>query len=98
MLFLLGHIVESQAMHRLQTGLILFSKVPKARLEQKPQENMQETCCFKPAERIYTLYREALEGLLSRAGTLFGLFGKTSKQILIHFIGARSLKIQFSES
>ncbi|KAF5849039.1 hypothetical protein GGP41_010120 [Bipolaris sorokiniana] len=32
MLLLLGHIVEFQAMHRLQTGLILLSKVPKARL------------------------------------------------------------------
>jgi hypothetical protein len=35
MLFLLERILESQTMQRLQTGLILLSKVPKARLEQE---------------------------------------------------------------
>jgi hypothetical protein len=48
-------------MRRLQTGLILLSKVPKARLEEKSQENLQETCRFKQAERIYALSWQALE-------------------------------------
>jgi hypothetical protein len=61
MLFVLGYIVQSQSMHRLQTGLVLLSEVPKARLEQESQENLQETCCFKQAERICTLSWQALE-------------------------------------
>jgi len=61
MLFLLGRIFQSQSMQRLQTGLILLSKVPKARLEQESQENLQETCCFEQAEGICTLSWQALE-------------------------------------
>jgi hypothetical protein len=61
MLFLLGYIVQSQSMQRLQTGLVLLSKVPKARLEQESQENLQETCCFKQSERICTFSWQALE-------------------------------------
>jgi hypothetical protein len=60
MLFLLGRILRSQSMQRLQTGLILLSKVPKARLEQEPQENLQEACCFEQAEGICTLSWQAL--------------------------------------
>jgi hypothetical protein len=60
MLFLLGRILQSQPMQRLQTGLILLSKVPKARLEQGSQENLQEACCLEPAEGIYTLSWQAL--------------------------------------
>jgi hypothetical protein len=60
MLFLLGRILQSQSMQRLQTGLILLGKVPKARLEQESQENLQEACYPEPAEGIYTLSRQAL--------------------------------------
>jgi hypothetical protein len=60
MLFLLGRILQSQAMQRLQTGLVLLSKVPKARLEQGSQENLQEACCFEQAEGICTFSWQAL--------------------------------------
>ena len=61
MLLLLGHIVQPQSMHRLQTGLVLLCKMPKARLEQESQENLQETCCFKQAEKMCILSWQALE-------------------------------------
>jgi len=61
MLFLLGHILQSPSMQRLQAGLILLRKVPKARLEQESQENLQEACCFKQAEGICALSWQVLE-------------------------------------
>jgi hypothetical protein len=47
-------------MQRLQTGLILLIKVPKAGLEQEPQENLQEACCTEQAEGLCTLSWQAL--------------------------------------
>jgi hypothetical protein len=47
-------------MQRLQTSLILLRKVPKAKLEQESQENLQEAGCFEPAQGIYTLSWQAL--------------------------------------
>lgn len=55
MIFLLGRVLQSQSMQLLQTGLILFTKVSKARLEWELQENLQKACCFGQAEEIYTL-------------------------------------------
>ena len=48
-------------MQRLQAGLILLSKVPKARLGQESQENLQADYCFEQAEGIYTLSWQVLE-------------------------------------
>jgi len=61
MLLLQGRIFQPQSMQRLQTGLILLSKVPKARLEQESQENLQGACCFEQAEEICTFSWQALE-------------------------------------
>ena len=36
-------------------GLLLLRIVPKARLEQEPQENLQKAYCFELVEGIYTL-------------------------------------------
>jgi hypothetical protein len=68
MLFLLEHVIQAQSMRRLQTGLVLLSRVPKAGLEKKSQENLQETYDLEQAQRICTRSQKALEPILSRAG------------------------------
>jgi hypothetical protein len=41
-------------MRRLQTSLVLLSRVPNAGLEKKSQANLQEACGLEQAQRICT--------------------------------------------
>jgi hypothetical protein len=54
MLFLLEHIIQAQSMRRLQTSLVLLSRVPNTGLEKKSQANLQEACGLEQAQRICT--------------------------------------------
>jgi hypothetical protein len=63
-------------MRRLQTGLVLLCRVPKAGLEKKSQEDLQEACSLEQAQRIRTRSQKALEPLLSRAGIRLNPFAR----------------------
>jgi hypothetical protein len=54
MLFLLEHVIQAQSVRRLQTGLVLLSRVPEAGLEEKSQGNLQEAYGLEQAQRICT--------------------------------------------